>query len=335
MTDVIRQHPELQIQHELMQAYANLLKEGTPETSHVPFIQELKARKFTPEEAGLFAKVKIMIILAERNNGFGYLSSSAEYDRKTEQKTASLIANFFQERGEIKQEKTTPIFVTIDDFYKLMPDLKPSFVAKARIVDSIASLQKPNEACTLILTGFTDSKIFTEETLEQVPTQEQAGLYTKKETEFGKNLLKFAEKLLPKIISAKNGNLNEVLNFLTDNATFTEQDAKLLLATALLLQDIHQWQDLWYERMTNKAVFYIVAPQPFHDAMNRLNMNWGHGLTDYDNRASITFGAHNTSPLEKIDDEEQVAGNKLKKGLEMQEFERRIAPILNRFLETA
>ena len=219
----------------------------------------------------------------------------------------------------------------IDNFYKFIAE-DPSIVMKTRYFREIAEQQNPNQDHAIILTGFTDSKIFAPSIIDKVPTQKNAGLELRQETEFGKKLFEFARKKLPKIIKEKNGNLEEVLNYLRNEGKFIEEDAQLLLVTCLLLVDAQNWQNLTseHEREIHTAL-YIVAPQPFHNAINRLNESWGHGMTEYSYRASLSLGANGTSPLEDEQKDNIKPGHMLKQGLSAEEFQRRIENILDKW----
>lgn len=262
-------------------------------------------------------------ILWHDNTGFGYVSSSSMHNGAQELKVVSYIARCFQER---KTNPAQPVIVSIDDFYRFIPG-RASLVAKTQIFDEIAQEQNPEQDFAIILTGFSDSEIFTREILESIPTQNKAGLDVSETTPFGRELLDFATNQLQLLMEETKGDLNATLHELTKAGGSPEEDAKLLLVTGLLLQDRQTWQKLWYEGRKKGTSLYIVAPMSFHDAMNRLNLGWGHGVTDYSYRASCSLGNEGEPPLED--------GVKLKnyhdQGLSSQEFQRRVEPILNKF----
>ncbi len=286
-------------------------------------MNKLKGVSLSEDEENRLEIVGRRIIWQEDNKGFGYLSSSSKHDREKEAKAAFFIARCFQE----KENGVKPLVLLIDDIYAFIPETA-SLVYKTQIFDKIASEQNPREDFAIILTGFSDSEIFTQEILEQVPTQNNAGLGPGKETPFGQDLMEFATGQLRLLIEEEKGDLKAVLGKIVGTKKgYPEEDGKLLLATGLLLQDIQVWQNLWYESKKKGTMLYIVAPMSFHDAMNRLNLGWGHGGIDYSTRASNSLGNEDAPPLED--------GVELKnyhyQGLSSEEFKGRIEPILNIF----
>lgn len=270
-------------------------------------------------------KIKYSVIDG-RNKGHGYISSSSGYDKEKELKLVSYVARCFREGG------VQPVVVSIDEFYRFYP-VRLSLVRKTLTFDRIAENQQPEQDFAIILTGFTESAIFTQQILDQVPYQPNAGLDVSSErTQFGNDLLMFAARKLPSLIKKENGDLSAVLETIMKTGNFPEEDARLLLVTGLLLQDIQAWQDLWYEQKAwegkkpKGTSLYIVAPKSFHDAMNRLNIHWGHIAVDYRYRAANSLGNADEPPLEDTDVETRY----YKQGISGEEFQRRIGPILDR-----
>ena len=329
-------NPELQAIQEIQErkqkkweTYTNLLKQSDIENSDVPFVRDLKNIKLSDKEKARFLQINLRINLQTDSGIFGYLSSSTDYDREKELKSATFVARCFTQKEDACVK---PVVVPIDNFFQFIPE-ETSLVIKTESFRRMNHIKDPNQDYALILTGFTDSTIFTEDVVKQVPTQENAGLKFLQETDFGKKLYSFAKGLkLKKIIENNNGDLKKTLEYLTDNGQFSKEDAQLLLVTSLLLADAQNWQNLIFkqERQIHTAL-YIVAPQPFHNAMIRLNLNWGNGEDEYSYRAIGSLGA----TLLENDKQKNQMGRHLKGGLSAEEFERKIAPILNRFLETA
>lgn len=275
--------------------------------------------ELSEEEERRLQIIRRRIIWQDKNKGIGYLSASARHEKKA----ADFIARCFQERN------VTPLVVPIDNFYKFIPG-NPSLVSKTLIFNDMAQEMNPGEEFAIILTGFSDSKIFTQNVLDQVPTQENAGLNISATTPLGKDLMFFARKKLPLLIGTKKGDLNEVIREIVQTTDSPEEDVRLLLVTGLLLQDRQTWQSLWYEEKEKGTPLYIVAPMSFHDAMNRLNMTWGHGGTDYSYRASSSLGNYDEPPLE----DGVKLTNYLDQGTSAEEFQRKIEPILARLKKT-
>lgn len=305
----------------ILTEYRNLLKWGNLDTASCPFITELKRIELSEYEKKKLRIVGMKILLRKRNGGIGYLSSSSEHRRDKELKATLYITQCFRE----KDNPVQPIVVSIDEFYRFIPG-NSSLVGKTQIFNEIAEKQNIEQDFALILSDFSGSNIFTQEILEQVPTQNNAGLDIREQTPFGNNLLEFATNQLPLLIKETKGDLNAVLRKIVGTEDWQE-DAKLLLVTGLLLQDRQTWQNLWYERKEKGTPLYIVAPMNFHDAMNRLNLSWGHGVIDYRYRASCSLGDKDEPPLE----DEIELKNYHEQGLSLEEFKRRIEPILNQF----
>lgn len=313
-------HEQSRCPEYITESFRHLLEQGNPETSSCPFVQELKKVRIKDGEETKLRRIGRRIQWEDRNGGIGYLSSSTGHDRPKELLAAAYIAKCFSER----KISTQAVVVPVDEFYRFTPG-NSSLVGKTKIFNEVAEEQNPGQDFALILTGFTESDIFTQKVLEQVPTQNNAGLDIFKTTLFGKKLLKFATEQLPLIIEREKGDLNAVLKKIIGTQDGQEKNARLLLATGLLLQDRQAWQDLWYEGRKKGTPLYIVAPMSFHDAMNRLNLGWGHGGIDYSRRASYSLGDNNKPPLEEIE-----LQNYHEQGVSAEEFERRIKPLLEK-----
>lgn len=307
-------HPE-----HITESFRGLLKQGNLETSSLSFVQELNTVEIQDNDNARLSKIGILIECQDRNAGVGYLSSSAKHDRQKELLTTAYVARCFRER----EIETLPLIVPVDQFYHFAQG-NLSLVLKTSIFNEIAKEQNPGQNYALILTGFTDSDIFTQKVLEQVPTQDNAGLDISRKTEFGKELIDFARNQLPLIIEQEKGDLNAVLKRIIGTREGQDNNARLFLVTCLLLQDIQMWQNLWYESKGKGTPLYIVAPLYFHDAMNRLNYGWGQGVVDYRYKASCSLGDHREPPLE----EEIVLQSYHEQGLPAEEFKRRIKPLL-------
>ena len=211
------------------------------------------------------------ITLSNRRGGIGYLSSSLRHNVEREKLWTALAAKWFS------QNEYHPLIVPIDAIYNLNPGGSLSLVRKVLLLDSISKQDAQGRTYAVILTGVSQSGIFTEEILDRVPDQaslrSRPALYA--------DLLEFSGEPLHVLISrGPQGIANS-------------HQVRLALGTSLLLQDRQTWQDLWYERSMNGGVpLYIVAPKKFHDAMNRLNEDWGHTLHDYHKRASYSLGSY-------------------------------------------
>lgn len=328
-------HPEAQSQskHEQLynpehdiESFKHLLKQGNPDTSSWEFVQELKSVNIEDEEKNKMRTMGRLIQWQDKKGGIGYSSSSVKHNKSKELLTTAYVANCFIER----EISTQPIVTPIDEFYKFIPG-NSSLVAKTEIFNKIAKEQNPEENFAIILTDFAESDIFTPEILEQIPNQDNAGLNPMQKSEFGKKLWDFIRQQLPLIIQKEKGNLDAVLKQITGVQDSEEKNAKLLLATGLLLMDIQAWQNLWNESGNEETSLYIVAPMSFHDAMNRINLAWGHGVADYEYRASCSLGSNIRSPFEDINEDEELQSYE-KQGLSAEEFKQKIEPLLDMLL---
>ncbi|MCB9800610.1 MAG: hypothetical protein H6773_00305 [Pseudomonadales bacterium] len=306
----------------ILSEYRAILDQGILELSSLENVRQLKDLSLTEHEEERLQSVGRIILWSDENRGFGYLSSSVNHDRKKERMTARYIADCFQ----AKESPVQPIIVLVDDFYHFCPG-NPSLVSKTQIFDEIAVEQLPSQDFAIVLSGFTESRIFTQSALKQVPYQDNAGLELGKITQFGNELLYFASNGLRSLIEKNNGNLDAVLKQMSEAGNFPEDDVRLLLVTSLLLQDMQKWQNLWYESRKKGTPLYIVAPMSFHDAMNRLNFEWGHGGLDYRYRASNSLGNHDEPPLEN----NVTTENYYNQGLSSNDFQRKVSPILEKF----
>lgn len=254
------------------------------------------------------------ILWCRNNKGIGYLGSSAAFDADRERLWSGAVARLFSAQD---YHETVPLIIPVDTFYAYKPDI-PSLVYK-----TVAFNNESAKNYTLILSGFTQSSFFTRELLESIPTQDHCGLGLGKVTEFGRAFdsfrrSRFKQKLGP--------DLTSLVTLMAQNDPDKIEDARLLVCTCLLLSDGQAWQTLWYENSDKGTPLYIVAPRPFHDAMNRLNVCWGHGAMDYQYRALNSFGAWEPFFDDKEDPEGEVA--LMNQGLSGDEFRRRITPLL-------
>ena len=254
------------------------------------------------------------------NMGIGYLSSSVSHDQEKEVLTAAIVAELFQKH----ENGLKPIVLPIDLFYQYLPAIL-GLVEKTLTFNYDASQQGIKYA--LLLTGFTKSKVFTEEVLTLVPTQTNAGLSLPYSSmaEFGLHLYAFSEKL-PELMREESGKVSRGVRRIMGDNPALEDDAKLLVATGLLLQDKQTWQKLWYEGQDDGTPLFIVAPISFHHAMNRMNLGWGHGVCDYNYRARCSLGApytHLFGPITKPINYHDM-------GLSSKEFQLKVEPLLEK-----
>lgn len=301
--------------------YEQLLRDGDPASSTLPFTKETAAASNPPEDCmEILRELRFELHMKEQNNGFGYVATSQDDGRDDAVAITAHIAESFR-------TKTPPVQTTIipiDEFYRFKPE-GLSLVYKTTTFDAMTRDKHPDTDRVIILTGFHDSSVFDEQTLQQIPTQENAGLVRTNETELGKYLSEFAKNILPPLMEEKQGDIIAVLQTIVEYTQGVVGDAKLLLATALLLQDCQLWQNLVYEGREKGTPLFIVAPLSFHDAMNRINEVGSHSGRDYLYRASMSLGAiENLRP-----DTTPTLPNAHNQGLSAKSYRDRIQPLLS------
>jgi len=309
----------------LIEQYRELVTQGDIEISTNPFVQRLKAQESEGVEVDRIDTSRLTIPIRKikrenRHAGIGYLSTSENHDSQKELLATKYIVDAFKTR----KVETKSLIIPIDSFYKFIPS-NASLVAKTELFNEIAGKQDSQQNYAIIISDFTGSNVFTQEVLEQIPTQRNAGLEIFSNTEFGIKLSDFSQKKLPIIIERANGDLRTVISVIGGGQ---ERDARLLLATGLLLQDAQKWQGLSYENKEKGTPLYIVAPFSFHNAMNRLNFDWGHGGPDYRYRASCSLGDFDEPVFGELKSYYDFSTIYHKEGLSQEEFRRRVEPIL-------
>jgi hypothetical protein len=276
--------------------------------------------------------------------GFGYLSTSVHNSAELEKLWTAVIAGAFVKAG------FEPVIVLVDEYLEYgKGGMSPSFSARPiSLTDAGFVIGKSGKPHAVVLTGFSQSKIFTDQTLAAIPSQcaafpgslgEGHATVPENNETFQTKFSDFLYGGLKHLLETNQG-LESAVQSLA--AITNENDARLLLGTALLLQDAQAWQSLWYESKKGGGVpLYIVAPQSFHDSMNRLNVSWGHGPMDYRYRAANSLRAQDY-PMFDIRDgrllfekdfiEESLnspPGSFINRGLDAENFQNRVGPLLD------
>lgn len=272
--------------------------------------------------------------IATSPRGFGYLASSLRHDAEREVAWTAFIHRLFSDNG------CHPLIIPIDTFLQYVPF--QGFVGKAGVFTLRQIRDDTGKPYVLLLSDFSSSKIFDAYTLNRIPSQKNAGLDVYKTMSLGDRLLCFSSTGqrdgLPAIMDYVDGDITKVFEHYSritgDDPRITLADQKLLTATALLLGDRQTWQNLWYEQKEGVPL-YIVAPTNFHDAMNRLNQRWGHGIHDYSYRASCSLGARDTPIFDNVEGtvltkDEIKRPNYADMGISQAEFEARVGPLLEK-----
>ncbi len=220
-------------------------------------------------------------------SGHGYLASSLKSDFESEVLWTSVVVNAFSNAG------FQSVIFPIDDFYSYLPKVS-GICQKLSCLTQDKLATEPQSKYAVILSDFSSSQVFTDNTLKLVPFQNNAESF-----EF-KNRAKYICPLIGRTGSLELS-LSEITNMLGDSEEH-KQNAQLLLCCSLLLDDAEAWQSLWYESQGNKGIpLFIVAPKLYHDAVNRLNYFCGHGVMDYEYRAGNKLGAHKVPIFDVVD----------------------------------
>ncbi len=285
---------------------------------------------------------------ARSPRGFGYLASSLESNAKREALWAALIIKTF------RKANCHPLVIPIDEFYRYVPS-EPGLVAKTKILTNHRLYDSENKPHVVVLSNFSNSAVFDQATVGDVPTQENAGYkFTgERRPDFTRLAVKLDEFVsisttggLSFILDSVEGKLEGVVEYCVDTKEDSfnprKDDGKLLIASSLLLSDKQMWQDLWYEQ-SQGVPLYIVAPSTFHDAMNRLNRYWGHGargMSDYAYRASNSFGNRDEPLFDTVKGDLKIKGEfELSdydiQGVPEKEFQRRVGYLLERVMAKA
>lgn len=307
-------------------------------------VRVLSANELTGLDDPKIVDVTNPISKLETPKGFGYLASSSSRDPDVEALWTAIVAETW------RRADYHPIVLPIDQFYAYRANLDPSLVLKTRTFAFERSRDEQGRPYAFILSGVSESQLFTPEILAAIPYQEHAGIkceqgiFQSGENELGDRLLSFAwsddHSGLTEAIS-KAGSLKGFLAELDQNLGNSDPresfNARLLVATALLLQDGQTWKDLQYAERDEGVPLFVVAPDDFHRAVNRLNFRWSEAALDYLSSASGSLGA-SRSPLlngtlsgsgvpTALDQYEALKTE----GLSREEFERVITPLLTRW----
>lgn len=259
-------------------------------------------------------RISSVLLWSNHHKGFGYMAPSLNNSVEDEVLATALVNSYFRE-GKMGTE---PLVIPIDIFYSYYPG-QLSLVGKVGMFNE----QVGEEGrFSLILTDFSGSKIFTDDTLNKIPNQDEIGLsFFKNGDELAQMIMDTSRYKIDEIFIQEKSIEGVLLRL---SGTDNSESARLLLVTTLLLSDRQTWQNLWYESREKGTPLYIIAPAIFHHAMNRLNLSWGHGGCDYQYRASCSLGAFD----EPLFDREVRIPKYHEIGLSKAEFRRIVEPLL-------
>ncbi len=245
-------------------------------------ISELKPLKNFESLQTVVSELEFMLFNNRKNSGYGYISTSPNFDEKTELFWTALTYKCFSAGNSFQ-----PLIIKIDDFYDYAPQ-NNSLILKTRILlDEIG-----RDKYALILSGFTSSKIFKENLLKQLPTYRKLALKNQGKqfnpdedpdelTEFAQDFRQFNTKLSELIAKHKDIRLvrSELSKFLST------EDAELLIISNLLMANT-DWQALWFDINIPTV---IVAPYEFNHAMARMDQYYDYSPFDYVIRARFKY----------------------------------------------
>lgn len=323
---------------------------GDLETSSHPYVAEVRntlnnlEKRLSEASSGLITSpsdrtikriMAPMALMTRKPRGFGFVASSFEHNKSMETLWAAIIAKAFMESGI----NFHPIVMPVDEYYRYMPSYL-SIVGKTTEISERKRRDNSGRPYAMVLTGFTNSVVFRQDVLQEMPNQYEIygdSVTGRKPISVVKEFEEFSTYASERIFGEQKGSLNGVINALSKEGS--KKDAELLLCSVLLLHDCQMWQNLWYE-CKEGIPLYIVAPFEFHESMDRINLNWGHGALDYSYRAQF-LRANRYPPISVADGklkdeleylEEEESELIYKRGLKGAEFEARIKPILEKFL---
>ena len=307
--------------------------------TQLPFLEKDLARlsrgKVALDDDYLAAVLRKLAGDAHTHKGVGYWASSLGADPAKELLISALAVRC------LKEANLEPLVIPLDDFLVYPPQTESSFVARSANFDEDTNRHSSSTQFALVISGFCSSTLLPDDLLRLIPSQEEAGLW-REVSEcggllglFAQNLWRFENRAGPR------AGLKCVQEIVQNESGVTSADVKLLYATALLLQDRNTWQRLWYERSKKGTPLMIVAPSSFHQAMNRLNRDWGKGGPDYQYRCCCSLGALDMPVFEELGREILTGGQLtglwtahdprvVQNGLSRQQFEIRVMPILRK-----
>ncbi len=215
--------------------------------------------------------------------GHGYVASSRYHGAQKELLWTSNAASTLQNNNN--NNNVEPILIPVDTFFQYRPE-EFDLTDKVHFFNPIYSPNK--KKYFIVLSDFCSSQLFDEQTLTDMPSQEQLGmrLGSKSSNEyivFSDPRNKFDEKIVS-ALRKSDGHVDKMLTDLQSQySTVASNDVKLLVATKIL-NKMSNWQKLWYEN-SDGVPLYIVAPEAFHHAMNKIRMHDGHTPYEYQYRA--------------------------------------------------
>lgn len=300
----------------------SLIEQGEPSTSDWSFVRDLAS--VTPDwDIKNDETLRLLyrrLAIRPRNAGVGYASASVENDRAKELRAAAFVRWSLAQRARAIESVVLPV----DQLYRFDLD-QDGLVGKLFSFNDQLKEHALDPKYAFVVTDFADSIVFDDQTLANIPHQEAAGLKHGAFTKLGDVLYNFGRRGVSELLKESKGDLRTTLDTMMDRSRASEADAKLLLATSLLLQDEQRWQDPWYEHAPgDQTSLFVVGPKSFHDAMNRLNDYWGHGTHDYAYRSANSLGNFD-APL--FDEEPPVVIYK-DQGPDSETFSARIEPVL-------
>ncbi len=206
-----------------------------------------------------------------RSCQYHYVTTSAHHDQSRESLYAAMVAKRADQAGH------HPLVVPIDAFYQYQSQDwdqgPPSIVEKMRCFGAENPVPRDGRPNLMILTNVSGSDLFDEAILRKVP-MESVAFNTP-------GFRDFVFYRLQSQIKKYGGPVKFLQEMIRLNPDSKDQ-IKLVICTAIIASNQRGWQKLPHA----KVPLVIIAPQPFNDALNRINNGQGAWSMEYMYRAS-------------------------------------------------
>lgn len=315
-------------------------REFIERVKNVDIEQKLKELSLGEIESREDTRLNWVDIIGSAHTHYRYITSSLDWDKEAEIFWTAMLVE------TAKKNNLHPLLWPIDGIYDTIAVANPSLAWKIRTLNIHLPSDEEGRRYAHFIVDFCGSKLYTEEILKDMPSQLKTGLDIRTEGQYsdlGKQLLSFLNYKLPKIFEEEQSISNILARLMKQAPEAAEQDIKFFLATCLLLSDRQTWQNC-----SDNCPTYIIAPKLYHDTMNFLNRSWGWGQLDYKTRSNMSMDY----PFFAFVDGKLMTHDQLKerydgsgdvhefaqrwwkayeeKGCKREDFERRIAPILEK-----
>ena len=282
--------------------------------------------------------------------GIGYLTSSLHHNENVEAYWTAKVAKTLIDSGR------HPLIISVDEAY--LTSQATSVIVMAQKLTKLGYVKDSNgRNYVIVITGVSRSVLFTENILRQIPSREHLESSLAAEPYFralnGTLALNQSQVFFGKSMAENITKLAQLVKQKTGTSPDSEC-IKLWLQFYILNHDV-DWQSLWYEYTDNSGLgvpVYIVAPESFHSAIDRMHDNWTKSPHDYRYRSSHSLGGNIMPAIDSIDEKVMLSGELLeylrpkqgdtpesskllnypRRGISPQEFKRRTQHIVDALL---